>query len=113
MIDESNREILAIEVNLSLPAAHVARVMEQSEEMVGLSKAIRLVNGSELRSAVFASWCEGKGIELKFIQLGKPQQNLFIERYNRIYRHEVLNAQILESLEQVLEITEEWIRSYN
>jgi putative transposase len=56
--------------------------------MVGLPKAISLDNGSELRSAVFMVWCEEKGIELKFIQPGKPQQNAFIERFNRTYRHE-------------------------
>jgi putative transposase len=77
VIDESNREVLAIEVDLSLPAARVVRVMEQLEEMVGLPKAIRLDNGSELRSAIFTSWCAEKGIELKFIQPGKPQQNAF------------------------------------
>jgi transposase InsO family protein len=98
VIDESNREVLAIEVDLSLPAARVVRVMEQLEEMVGLPKAIRLDNGSELRSAIFTSWCVEKGIELKFIQPGKPQQNAFIERFNRTYRHEVLNAHIFESL---------------
>ena len=113
VIDESNREILAIEVDLSLPAARVVRVMEQLEEMVGLPKAIRLDNGCELRSAIFTSWCAEKGIELKFIQPGKPQQNAFIERFNRTYRHEVLNAHIFESLEQVRDITEEWIHSYN
>jgi putative transposase len=89
VIDESNREVLAIEVDLSLPAARVIRVMEQLEEMVGLPKAIRLDNRSELRSAIFTSWCDEKDIELKFIQPGKPQQNAFIERFNRTYCHEV------------------------
>ncbi len=73
VIDKSNCEVLAIEVDLSLPAARVVRVMEHLEGMVGLPKAIRLDNGSELRSAIFANWCEEKGIELKFIQPGKPQ----------------------------------------
>jgi transposase InsO family protein len=76
-------------------------------------KAIRLDNGSELRSAVFMGWCESKGIELKFIQPGKPQQNAFIERFNRTYRHEVLSAHIFENLNQVKEITDQWIRIYN
>ncbi len=113
VIDESNQEVLAIEVDLSLPAGRVVRVMKQLEEMVGLPKAIRLDNRSELRSAAFTNWCESKGIALKFIQLGKPQQNAFIDRFNRTYNHEVLNAHIFESLDQVREITEEWIKSYN
>lgn len=113
VIDESNHEVLAIEVDLSLPAARVVWVMEQLEEMVSLPKAIRLENGSEIRSAVFTNWCNEKSIELKFIPPGKPQQNAFIERFNRTYRHPVLNAHIFESLEQVRDITEEWIHSYN
>ena len=67
VIDESNREILAIEIDTSLPAARVVRTLEQLEEIHGLPEAIRLENGSELRSAVFMAWCEEKGIELRFI----------------------------------------------
>ena len=69
--------------------------------------------GSELRSAVFMGWCEEKGIELQFIQPGKPQQNAFIERFNKTYRHEVLNAYVFENLREVREITENWITIYN
>jgi putative transposase len=83
VIDESNREILAIEIDISLPAARVVRTLEQLEEIHGLSKAIRLDNGSELRFATLMGWSEEKGIELQFIQPGKPQQNAFIERFNK------------------------------
>ena len=113
VIDESNREILAIEIDISLPAARVVRTLEHLEEIHGLPQAIRLDNGSELRSAVFMGWCEEKGIELKFIQPGKPQQNAFIERFNKTYRHEVLSAHIFENLDQVKDITEQWIKIYN
>lgn len=113
VIDESNREALTIEIDFSLPAARVIRVLEQLEEIHGLPEAIRLDNGPELRSVVFTEWCESKGIELKYIQPGKPQQNAFIERFNRTYRHEVLNAYLFDDLEQAREITEAWIRSYN
>ena len=98
VIDESNREVLAIEIDLSLPAARVMRTLEQLEEIHDLPKAIRLENGSELRSAVFMGWCESKGTDLKFIQPGKLQQNAFIEGFNRTYRHEVLSAHIFENL---------------
>lgn len=112
VIDESNREILAIEIDISLPSARVVRTPEQLEEIHGLPKAIRLDNGSELHSATFMGWSKEKGIELQFIQPGKPQQNAFTERFNKNYRHEVLNAYLFEGLRQLREITEEWIASY-
>jgi putative transposase len=113
IIDESNREILAIEIDASLPAVRVIRTLEQLGEIYGLPQAIRLDNGPELRSAVMTKWCENKGIELRYIQPGKPSQNAFIERFNRTYRHEVLNAYLFEDLNQVREITDDWITVYN
>ena len=58
-------------------------------------------------------WCEAKGIDLKFIQPGKPKQNRFLERLNKTYRHEVLNAYLLENLREVHEISEDWITIFN
>ena len=113
VIDESNREALAIEIDMSLPSARVIRVLEQLEEICGLPEAIRLDNGSEYRSATFTQWAASKQIQLKFIQPGKPQQNAFIERFNRTYRHEVLNAYLFESLDDVREITDQWLKVYN
>lgn len=83
MIDESYREILATEINISLPSARETRTLEQLEEIHGLPKAIRLDNGSELRLAIFTCWCAEKGIEIKFIQSGKRQQNAFTEHFNK------------------------------
>jgi len=54
-------------------------------------------------------WCESKGIELKFIQPGKLSHNVFIERFNKTHRHEVLNAYLFENLREVLGIRENWM----
>jgi putative transposase len=62
---------------------------------------------------VFTEWCQDQGIELRFIEPGKPDQNACIERFNKTYREEVLSACVFESLEQIREITEFWLREYN
>jgi putative transposase len=113
VIDEGNREVLGIEVATSIPSTRVIRVMEQLIELHGKPRALRLDNGSELTSIAFTEWCQDQGIELRFIQPGKPDQNAYIERFNKTYREEVLSAYVFESLEQIREITEFWLREYN
>lgn len=113
VIDESNREGLAIEVDTSLPAARVIRVMEQLADLRGLPAAIRLDNGPELRSQAFTEWCAVHRIDLRFIPPASPAQNAFVERFNRTYRHEVLDAYVFEDLEQVRLISEGWLQLYN
>ena len=45
VIDDYNREALAVEPGLSFPATRVTRVLNQLEEEIGLPKAIRVDNG--------------------------------------------------------------------
>jgi putative transposase len=113
VIDESNRQALAIEIDTSLPSGRVIRVMEQLGELRGLPRAIRVDNGPELRAQAFVDWCGQHGITMCFIQPGEPQQNAFVERFNRTYRHEVLNAYVFDTLEQVRLISEGWVQLYN
>jgi len=87
--------------------------MEQLIELFGKPDALRLDNGSELTSIAFTEWCARKDIELRFIQPGKPDQNAYIERFNKTYRAEVLDAYVFDSIEQVREITEAWLPEYN
>lgn len=78
--------------------------------MAGPPEALRLDNGPELIADRFLIWCTERGIALRYIQ---PAQNGFIERFNRPYRTEVLNAYVFESLDQVREISAAWLQSYN
>lgn len=94
IIDEGVREALAIEVDTSLPALRVIRVLEQLKESYPLPEQIRVDNGPELISSKLVAWCEMNRIRLHHIQPGKPTQNAYIERFNRTMRREVLDAHL-------------------
>ena len=113
VLDDSNREALGIEVATSIPSQRVIRVMNQMIELHGRPEALRLDNGTELTSHAFVDWAKEREIELRFIEPGKPNQNAFIERFNKTYRTEVLNAYVFESVEQVQQITDDWLVEYN
>jgi putative transposase len=113
VIDESNREALAIEVGTSISAIRVTRVLDQAIDLYGKPQALRTDNGPEFTSSWFQQWCEQRGIMPLYIQPGKPDQNAYIERFNRSYRTEVLNLYVFESLEQVQLLSDEWIDEYN
>jgi putative transposase len=113
VIDEGTRECLAIEVDTSLPAARVIRVMDRLKQERGLPQQIRVDNGPELIAAEFYDWCENHGIEVVYIQPGKPQQNGFVERFNGSFRREFLDAYLFETLSQVREMAWVWQLDYN
>jgi putative transposase len=74
---------------------------------------LRRYYGPELTAQAFTDWCQAHAIELRYIQPGKPDQNAFIERFNRSYRNEVLDAYVFASLTEVQTITDDWLRTYN
>ena len=113
IIDEGNREGLAIDVGRSIPARRVIRVLEELIALHGRPAALRMDNGPELTAQTFVEWCDERRIALHYIQPGKPDQNAFIERFNRSYRTEVLDAYVFESLTEVRALTERWLVTYN
>jgi putative transposase len=113
VIDDYNREALWIEVDTSLPAERVVRVLEILLLERTTPQSIRMDNGPELISQRLESWAQDHHIELLHIQPGKPAQNAYIERFNRTYREEVLDAYLFDDLEEVRLITERWLEDYN
>ena len=113
LLDDFNREALAIEVDTSFRAERVIRVLEQVSEWRGLPERIRVDNGPEFISSKLGLWCEEKKINLQFIQPGKPSQNAYIERFNGSFRRDVLDAYLFETLSQVRILADEWMNDYN
>jgi putative transposase len=113
VIDEGNREGLDIVAGVSIPSRRVIRVLEALVVLHGRPSAIRVDNGPEFTAQPFVDWCSGHGIAIHYIQPGKPDQNAYIERFNRTYRTEVLNAHLFESVAELQAITNAWLNVYN
>jgi putative transposase len=113
ILDDFNREVLWIEVDTSLPAARVIRVLDMLLLWRGAPKQIRMDNDPELILYLLERWATEHGVELAHIQPGKPSQNAYIERFNRTFREDVLDAYLFHSLEEVRRIVELWIEEYN
>ena len=113
IIDDFNREVLAIEVDTSIPASRVIRTLEQIRLYRGLPQMIRVDNGPEFISDKFDSWCKFNHIQLVFIQPGKPMQNGFVERFNGNIRRELLNAYVFRTIPEVRQMVQHWCYDYN
>lgn len=113
VLDDFNREGLGMEIDFSLPSERVVRALNQIIEWRGKPKCLRCDNGPEYISHVLAKWADQNGIKLMFIQPGNPQQNAYVERYNRTVRYDWLNQYIFSSISEVQEHATKWLWSYN
>ena len=113
VIDDFNREALGIEVDFSLPSERVIRALNQISEWRGKPKAIRCDNGPVYISGKLIAWAEAQQIRIEYIQPGKPQQNAYVERFNRTVCYEWLSRYYWESLEEVRHFATNWMYDYN
>jgi putative transposase len=113
VIDEGHREGLEIAMGVSLPSRRVVRVLNELVALYGRPTAVRVDNGPEFTAQPFVDWCAEHGVATHDIQPGKPDQNAYIERFNRSYRTEVLNAHLFESIAELRALTNAWLRIYN
>jgi putative transposase len=113
VIDDFNREVLGIDVATSMPSLRVIRYLDQLAQWHGYPEKIRADNGSEFTSEIFMNWAKAHNILIDYIQPGCPYQNAYIERFNRTYRDDVLDCYIFRNLNEVKQITLDWIELYN
>jgi len=113
LIDDCTREVLAIEIDTSLSSKRIIRTLERVILDRGKPNIIRTDNGPEFTSKDLELWARDNEIQIQFIQPGRPMQNGYIERFNRIYRESILDAYLFFELDQVRTLTEEWMEEYN
>ena len=113
VLDDFNREGLAMEIDLSLPAERVVRALDDLIAWRGAPTRIRSDNGPEYVSQTLQQWAKRRGIVLEFIQPGKPQQNAYIERYNRTVRYDWLSQSLFDTIDEVQAAGTRWLWTYN
>ncbi len=113
VIDDFNREALCIEVDFSLPAGWVKRALEQVIAWRGKPTMIRCDNGPEYISKELKSWAKKEEIMLGYIQPGNPQQNAYIERFNRTVRYDWLATICLSRWMSYRRLPPQWQWTYN
>ena len=113
VIDDFNREVLRIEPYFSITSKRVITILERLILEKGKPAAIRAENGPDFIAAVLCDWCRERNITLRFIQPGRPMQNGFIERFNRSYRQDVLDANLFSNLAEVKMWSDEFEQDYN
>lgn len=113
IIDDYNRKALWVEAAYSMPSAFVIDALGKVIEENGKPLKIRVDNGPEFCSKEFTEWCESNEIVIQYIQPGKPMQNGYIERFNRTFRQDILDAYLFADLQHVNDLSQEWMDDYN
>lgn len=113
IIDPFNRLCKGMFINYSMPATRVIELLEIAIECHGKPGSIRTDNGPEFISKRFQLWLKKKEIKWMNIRKGKPQENCFIERFNRTAREDLFDANIFLSLEDANEKAAEFKDEYN
>lgn len=113
VIDDFNREALGIDVDFSLPSERVIRSLDQIISWRRRPAVIRCDNGPEYISAALQGWANKRGIRIEYIQPGNPQQNAYVERFNRTVRYEWLAQYLFDTIDEVQDFATRWCWNYN
>ena len=113
IVDDATHESVAIEVERAISGHGVVRVMERLALSRGLPRIIRTDNGKEFCGKAMLEWAHRKGVLLRLIEPGKPNQNAYVESFNGRLRDECLNEHWFPNLLHARAVIETWRREYN
>lgn len=113
VIDDYSRKCLWIKAQSSYRARSLVGDLKYLVALYGKPNYIRCDNGPELISGEMADFCKQAGIELRFIQAGKPTQNALVERLNGTLRRECLNLHTFSTITHLQTCLDAWWNVYN
>ena len=113
IVDDATHEAVAIEVERAISGLGVTRVLDRLALVRGLPQVIRTDNGKEFCGKAMVTWAHERGVQLRLIEPGKPNQNAYVESFNGRFRDECLNEHWFTSLLHARTVIETWRREYN
>ena len=113
IVDDATTDSVALEVDHAMSGQYVTRVLDRISLERGLPQVIRTDNGPEFISRAMLTWAHQRGVTLRHIEPGKPNQNAYVESFNGRFREECLNENWFTSLAHARTIIGTWQREYN
>lgn len=113
IVDDATHEPVAIDVERAISGHGVSRVLDRLALTRGLPKVLRTDHGKEFCGKAMVAWAHERGVQLRLIEPGKPNQNAYVESFNGRLRDECLNEHLFTNLLQARTVIETWRREYN
>ena len=113
VVDDATHEAVAVVPERAIGGEPLTRILDQLWFERGLPRVIRTDNGKEFCGRAMLNWAHQRGVQLRQIQPGKPNQNAYIESFNGPLRDECLNEHWFVGLGHAKTIIETWRQEYN
>jgi len=113
IVDDASTEAVAVEAARAMGGIPVTRVLDQLALTRGLPRVLRTDNGPEVCSRAMLTGAHARGVTLRLIAPGKPNQNAYVESFNGRLREECLNEPWFTSIAHARALIETWRREYN
>lgn len=113
IVDDASTEAVAIVPARAIGGLPLTRALDQLATSRGLPRVLRTDNGPEFCGRALLTWAHERGLTLRLIEPGKPNQNAYIESFNGRFRDECLNEHCFTSLDHAKVVIETWRREYN
>ena len=113
IVDDATHEAVAVVPEHTIGGDHLTRILDGICAQRGAPVVIRTDNGPEFTGRAMLTWAHRRGIALRLIEPGKPNQNAYVESFNGRLRDECLNEHWFMSIAHARNVIEEWRREYN